>query len=135
MVPNFEVSTVSRDLALDAGLDVLNNGFLRIYSGAVPADADAGLGGAVLLVQLGLNAVAFAPGAGGSAAANAITPGTAGNTGTASFFRLYKSDGVTSVTQGLCGNTGSGQDLELTTTSIVSGETISCSSLVVTFPI
>lgn len=134
-MPNFEISTVSRDLALDAALDVLNNGFLRIYSGAVPANADAALGGAVLLVQLGLNATAFTPAAAGSKPANAITPGVAGAGGTASFFRLYKSDGVTSVAQGLVGATGSGEDLELPTTTIAAGESVSCSSFDPTFPI
>lgn len=62
--------------------------------------------------------------------ANAITSGTAGNTGTAGYHVLQKSDGVTIVATGSVGT--SNADLNMNTLSVVSGNTVSCSSYLVT---
>jgi len=103
------------------------SGKLRMYSGTRPAT-----GGAIttLLVELTCNAT-FAPAAsGGTLTANAITSGTAVATGTASWVRIFKSDGTT-----ICIDLGvgtSGQEVTIATTSIVAGAVVSVSSLVVT---
>lgn len=118
--------------AVNAFTALCNSGFIKIYTGAQPA-----LNGAVtgtLLASLTFSATAFpaATASGGTvtATANAITSGTAGNTGTAGYFALLKSDGTTIVATGSVGT--SGADLNLNTLTITSGNTVSCSSFLVT---
>jgi hypothetical protein len=118
--------------AVNAFTALLNSGFIKIYSGAQPA-----LNGAVtgtLLATLTFSATAFptSVAAGGTvtATANAITSGTAGNTAAAGYFALVKSDNSTIVATGSVGT--SGADLNLNTLSITSGNTVSCSSFLVT---
>ena len=103
------------------------SGKLRLYSGVRPAT-----GGAIttLLVELTLNAT-FAPAAAaGVLTANAITSGTAVATGTASWARIFKSDGTTIAID--LGVGTSGQEVIIATTSIVTSAVVSVSSLVVT---
>lgn len=103
------------------------SGKLRIYSGTRPAT-----GGAIttLLVELTMNAT-FAPAASsGVLTANAITSGTAVATGTATWARLFKSDGTTIALD--LGVGTSGQEVTIATTSIVTSATVACSSLVIT---
>lgn len=118
--------------ALNAFGALMNSGSLKIYTGAQPA-VDGSITG-TLLASLALSATAFAgataSGSGGSMAANAITNATASNTGTAGYFALYKSDGVTVVATGACAT--SAAELNFNTTSISSGDTISVSSFTVT---
>jgi len=118
--------------AVDAFCTELNSGFLEIYTGSQPA-VDAALTG-TLLATLTFGATAFgaSSSSGGivTAIANAITSGTAGNTGTAGYFALLKSDGTTVVATGSIGT--SGCDLNISTTSINSGDNVSCSSFTVT---
>jgi hypothetical protein len=117
------------DAAVNAVAALLNSGTLKIYQGTQPA-LDAAITGATLLATLTFGATAFGASSGGTATANAITSGTAAATGTAQFFALVKSDGTTVVATGTCGTTGA--DLNLSTTSIVSGATVSCSSFTIT---
>ena len=116
-----------------------DSGFIEIYSGAQPLDANTAIVAQVLLVTLTLAATAFvtppvASGAAGSrvvtATANSITSGTAVATGTAAWFRCYKSDGTTVLFDGSVGTAGC--DLNLNTTAIVSGGTVACTSLTIT---
>jgi hypothetical protein len=116
---------------------LLNSGFLEIFTGTQPADANQALTG-TLLATLTFGSTAFgAPTASGStgsrivtATANTITAGTAGNTGTAGYFALLKSDGTTVNAMGSVGT--SGADLNLNSLSISSGATVSCSSFTIT---
>ena len=119
-------------LLRNAQLDALttfagNSGKLRIYSGSRPAT-----GGAIttLLVELTMNATAFGAAASGVLTAGAITSGTAVATGTATWARLFKSDGTTIVAD--LGVGTSGQEVTIATTSIVTSATVACSSLVIT---
>lgn len=118
--------------ALDAQLGA--SPLLRIYSGTAPADADAALSGNTLLAELAMSATPFAAAAGTGTVtktANAITSdASADATGTATFFRIYKSDGVTCRVQGSVGT--SGADLNLNSTAITAGGTVAVSSLVIT---
>ena len=125
--PLFYDATI--DAAVNAVTTLLNSGTLKIYTGAQPA-----LDGAVtgtLLVTLTFSASAFAAaiasGGNVTATANSITAGTAGNTGTAGYFALLTSGSAVVMT----GSVGtSGADLNLNSTSISSGATVSCSSFV-----
>jgi hypothetical protein len=118
--------------AVNAFTALLNSGFIKIYSGAQPALNAAASG--TLLATLTFSATAFptSVAAGGTvtATANAITSGTAGNTAAAGYFALVKSDNSTIVATGSVGT--SGADLNLNTLSITSGNTVSCSSFLVT---
>lgn len=124
--PTFYDATA--EAAINAVTALLNSGFLVIYTGAQPA-VNGSLTG-TLLVTLTFSATAFAgaTAAAGTAqaAANAITSGTAGNTGTAGYHALLKSNGTTIVATGTVGTAGA--DLNLTSTSITSSGTVSCSS-------
>jgi len=125
------ISTASKNLGLNAQFDVLNAGYLRIYSGTRPATPDTALSGNTLLAELTFGATAFAAATGGTKTANAIGSDTsADNTGTATFFRAFKSDGTTAVVDGTVGT--SGTDAIINSTSIVAATTVACTSMVLT---
>lgn len=133
--PFFSDATVIADVGAITAL--LNSGFLEIYTGSQPTDANQAVTG-TQLAKLTFSTTAFgtptASGSAGSrivtATANTITSGVSGNTGTAGYFVLKKSDDSTVVAMGSCGT--SGADLNLDSTSIVSGATVSCSSFTIT---
>lgn len=128
------LTTAAKNARLDAVTTHAGNAsLLRIYSGAVPANANAALGGAVLLAELVAGSPLAPAAAAGVLTANAITQdSSADNAGTASFFRLYKADGTTVVMQGSATATGGGGDLQLNTTSITAGGPVAVTSLVLT---
>lgn len=103
---------------------------LRIYDGSRPATGGTAT---TKLAELTCNAT-FAPSAsGGVLTLNAITQDSSADaTGTATWFRIVKSDGTTFVLDGSVGT--SGADLNLTTTSIVAGAQVSISSFTITSP-
>lgn len=107
MALNPKLSAASRNLALNAALDVLNSGFFDIYDSTQPTDADTALGAQVKLASLGLNATAWAAAGAGSKVAGAITSDSdADATGTAAWYRLWKSDHTTAVWDGSVGTSG-----------------------------
>lgn len=111
-----------------------NSGKLRIYSGTRPANSDTSIGAAVLLAELTMNATSFTESA-GVLTANAVTSdSSADNTGTASFARLWQSDGTTPVSDfGVTTSAPSnGTEVQLNTLSIVAGAVVSCSSFTIT---
>jgi hypothetical protein len=131
MTASLTMSTASKNLGLNAQLDVLNSGFMKIYSGTRPATPDTALSGNTLLASLTLNATAFAAASGGTKTANAVTSDTnAAATGTASFARFFKTDGTTAVIDGNVGT--SAADVIINSTAIQSATTVSCSSIVIT---
>lgn len=126
-----KLSNAAANAAVDAVAALLNNGYLRIYDGAQPTDADTALGAQVLLAELRFNATAFAGAVAGAAAANALTADSSANaTGTASWFRALKSDGTTVVFDGSVGT--SGANLNLNSTAIQSGAAVSVSAFTYT---
>lgn len=105
-----------------------NSGKIRLYSGSRPST-----GGAIttLLAELTCNAT-FAPSAsGGVLTLNSITSDSSADaTGTATWGRLFKSDGTTIVFDFNVGTSGS--DLNLNTTSITAGGPVSITSFTIT---
>ena len=101
---------------------------LRIYNGTRPATGGTAT---TLLAELTCNAT-FAPAAsGGTLTLNSITSDVSADaTGTATWARIVKSDGTTHVLD--CSVGTSGADINLTTTSIVSGASVSVTSAVFT---
>lgn len=125
------------DATVIAGVNTMtallnSGGVIQVYTGGQPAN-DGGLTG-TLLVTLTFGSTAFATATASAnvvtATANAITSGTAGNTGTAGYFALVKSDLSTVVATGSVGT--SGADANFSTLSIVSGSVVACSSFTIT---
>ncbi len=120
----------------NAQLDALNTQIgasarLRIYNGTRPANANTAITSQTMLVELTCNATAFAAAAsGGVLTANAISNGTAAATGTASWFRLWQSNGTTAIMDGDVST--SGADVNLNNTSIATGQTVSVTAFTVT---
>jgi hypothetical protein len=103
------------------------SGLLRIYDGSRPATGGTAT---TLLAELTLNATFAAAASSGVLTLNAITSDTSANaTGTATWFRIVTSGG----THVIDGNVGtSGSDLNLNTTSIVSGAAVAVTSFTIT---
>jgi transcriptional regulator of nitric oxide reductase len=131
MALNPKTAVARRNAALDAAFDtVLNSGFLRIYDGTQPTNADTALGAQVLLAELSLGATAFAAASAGSKAANAITADASANaTGTATWASLVTSGNVRLMDMSV--GTASA-NLILNSVAIQSGAEVSVSSLTIT---
>lgn len=105
-----------------------NAALLRIYDGSRPA---TGGSATTLLAELTCGTPFAAGASGGALTLGSITQDSSANaTGTATWFRIVQSDGSTHVLDGNVGTSGS--DLNLTTTSIVSGQPVSISSFEIT---
>lgn len=117
--------------ALDAYIG--NAGKIIIYSGTEPATANTALSGNTVLATFTGGSPVF-----GAASSGVITlqgvPLTvaASASGTASFFRIFKTDGTTVAVQGTVGT--SGQQLNLNTLTITSGVNVTITSGTITMP-
>src|SRR5574338_1059976 len=131
MANNPQLSDAAASAAADAVVDLLDNGYFRIYDGSQPADANTAITTQTLLAELRFNATAFGAASAGVATANAFTSDSSANaTGTASWFRALKSDGTTVMFDGSVGT--SGCDLNLNSVAISSGAAVSVSSFTFT---
>jgi hypothetical protein len=110
--------------------DIGSNGKLRLYSGTQPTNPGTALSGNTLLADLALSATAAGAASSGALTLSSITADSSADaTGTATFGSLTKSDN-TRIVDFSVGT--SGADLNLNTTSIVSGAQVSVSSFVIT---
>lgn len=121
-------STATRNAMLDAITTAVGaNGLFRIYDGTPPASANAALAGNTLLAECALSTAYAAAASGGVLTANAIATDSAANaTGTASFYRIYQSNGTTCTEQGLVSDTVG--ECVLNTVNLVIGGPIAISS-------
>lgn len=127
-----QTSIAARNAELDALAPLADLGYIRIYTGGIPATPETAVSG-TLLAELQFNATAFGAAAAGVITANAITQdSSADNTGVAGTYRALKSDGTTALWDGTVST--SGADLNLNSTSINAGVAVSVSSLTVTLP-
>lgn len=121
------VSTSAGNAMVDSVVDLLDGGSpgtIKVYTGARPATpGDAATG--TLLATFTLSNPAFGSAASKSASLNAVASVTAAATGTAGYFRAATSAG-TAVFDGTVGT--SGAELNLNTTAITSGGTVSITS-------
>lgn len=128
---NFLTYDAATITAVNAFTATLNSGFLRIYTGAQPAVNGAITG--TQLASLTFSATAFPTAVASSgtvtATANAITSGTAAATGTAGYHALLQSNGTTIVATGSVGT--SSADLNMSTLTVTSGNTVACSSYLI----
>lgn len=133
MAKNTQLSYAAVNAQADALGALLDNGYLRIYDGAQPANADTAVTTQVLLAELRLGATAFGAAVNGVITANAISDEDAAlASGTATWCRLLKADGTTAVMDGSVGT--SAANLVLASTSITAGGPVAVSSFTHTVP-
>lgn len=117
----------------DAFARLLDTGYLRIYSGVQPATADTALSGNTLLAELRFSATSAPAASAGVITFSAITSDTSADaTGTAAFFRAFKSDGTTAVYDGSVGTATS--DLILNSVAIQISAQVDVTALTHTVP-
>lgn len=132
------MSTGLRNYIQDSGINGAfdTDGRINIYTGSQPADADADVTG-TLLATLSMSADGIVAASGGTSAWATITGDVSADaTGTAGWFRIYKSaDGVGGVSttkrriDGAITGTGGGGQIEFDNTSFVATGTVGISSL------
>lgn len=119
------LSTTCRNNMLDGiTTTVGTSGQIIIYTGSAPAVGSAATGTVLVTIPC---ATTFAAAASSATLTFNGLPlsATASASGTAGYFRVYKSDGTTTVIQGTVTATGGGGDMTFATVSFVSGATIS----------
>lgn len=123
MPSNLKYSNGTRDAQQQGLITYASSGCLiRLYNGTQPANANTAISTQTLLVTLTISG-AFGTDSNGTLTLGSVTNGTAGASGNADFFRIFKSDGTTVVMDGSVGT--SGADLNLNTTTVASGQTVS----------
>ena len=131
MANNPKQTNTAANAAADAVCALANSGLLRIYDGTQPATADTAVSTQTLLAELTLNSTAFGAAVAGVATANSITSdSTADASGTATWFRVVKSDGTTVLWDGSVGT--SGCDLNLNTAVVEAGAVVAVTALTYT---
>lgn len=128
-----KLTTAVRNAMLDEITSAIgSNGLLRIYDGSQPAGPGTAVSTQTLLAELALSATAAPAASSGVLTFNSITQDSSANaTGTATWYRVTTSGG-TAVIDGSVGT--SGADLNLNTTSIVTGGPVAVSSFTYTAP-
>jgi hypothetical protein len=125
-------SIIVRNAELDALSSLADSGYLRIYSGSIPATPETAAAG-TLLAELRLGNPAFGSSSAGILTANPITADpSADATGIAAWFRVLQSDGTTALFDGTVGTIGA--DINFGSVVINSGVNVSISSLTVRLP-
>lgn len=130
-----QISAVSSDAALDAMVAEWGSApLLRIYSGAMPANAAAAATG-TLLVEMTLPITPMAAASGGVIAKTGTwTDPLADASGTAAHFRIYDATGTTCHMQGEITDTAGAGPMELSSTAIVAGEPVTVATFTITDP-
>lgn len=141
MASNLFLSDNTANALADALAARCNSGTIKIYAGSQPTDANTAVGAQTLLGTLTYGSTAFGasaasgttPSRKATITANTITDDTSADaTGTATWFRILKSDATTVVMDGSVGT--SGADMNLATTSLVAGEDIAITSCAFSIP-
>lgn len=127
MAHNFLTSAAEKNAKVDAAVALANAGYLKIYDGSQPASVATAISGQNLLATLTLPNPAFGAASGGVATANAITGAAISASGTAAWFRVFKSDNATALWDGTCG-VGSGFDCNVPTTTFTAAVTLNVTS-------
>ncbi len=125
------MSTNLRNARADANTTFAGNGaLLRLYDGTRPSTGGTAT---TLLAELTCGTPFAASASGGVLTLGSITQDSAANAaGTATWFRVVKSDGTTHVMDGSVTATGGGGDMELVTTSITTGQPVQVTSFTIT---
>ena len=128
-----QLSTSVRNARLDAVETTAGaSAILKIFSGSAPANCAAADSGTVL-ATLNLPSDWMNNASGGSKTKNGTWQDlSADNTGTAGHFRVYDSGGSTCHVQGTVTASGGGGDMIVSTTSVVSGGTVTINTFTLT---
>lgn len=128
-----QLATSTRNARLDAiETDASTAAKLIIYTGSPPANCGTATSG-TLLAEFDLASDWAAAASGGAKILNNLTlTVAAAGTGTAGYFRLFKTDGTTCIMQGTVTATGGGGDMTLDNTSITSGQTVNVTGFTIT---
>ena len=126
MPSNLKYSNGTRNAQQQGLITYAGSGCLiNIYSGTQPANANTAISTQTLLVSLPVSGV-FGTDSNGTITLSAVTSASAVASGTASFFRIFKSNGTTVVMDGSVGT--SSADMILNTTAIANTQTVTISS-------
>ena len=126
MASNLKYSNGTRDAQQNGLITYAGSGaIISIYQGTQPANANTAISGQTLLVSLTVSG-SFGTDSNGTITLSSVTNGTAVATGTAQFFRIFKSDNTTVIMDGTVGLTGC--DMNLNNTSIDTTQVVSISS-------
>lgn len=125
------LNDAARNRSADSMGDDFNNATLEIYSGSQPAAGGGPTG--TLIVTMTLPADAMNAASGGIATKNGTWSGTAGASNTAGWFRVTSSAGARWYDGSVTG-TGGGGEIELSSTSITSGQVVAITSFSITQP-
>lgn len=133
MPNNLKLSNAAVNAEANALASLLNNGYLRIYDGTQPTNADTAIGSQVLLAELRFNATAVQSITNGLMVFSPLTQDSSANaSGIASWFRALGSDGATVYFDGSVGTVVGGFDLVIATTSIVANAIVGTTSFAYT---
>lgn len=122
MASNLKYSNGTRDAQQQGLITYAGSGaIIHIYDGTQPANANSAATG-TLLVSLVITG-SFGTDSNGTLTIGSVTSGTSVAAGTAQYFRITKSDNSTVVMDGSVGVSGS--DMNLNTTTIGIGQTVS----------
>jgi len=126
MASNLKYSNGTRDAQQNGLITYAGSAaIIHIYDGTQPANANTAISTQTLLVALNVSG-SFGTDSNGTITMSSVTSATAVATGTATFFRITKSDNSTVVMDGSVGT--SGTDMILDNTSIATGQTVSITS-------
>lgn len=127
-------SNAARNAKADALARLLDNGYLRIYSGPAPANADTAVGGGnTLLAELRFAATSAPAAAAGVLTFNTITGDAAADaSGTATWFRCLQSNGTSVVFDGSVSEGGA--EGTINKAAIVAGAPVNINSFTYTVP-
>jgi hypothetical protein len=126
MASNLKYSNGTRNSQQQGLITFAGSGCLiNIYQGTQPANANTAISTQTLLVSLPI-AGSFGTDSSGTITISAVTSASATASGTAAFFRIFKSDGTTVVMDGSVGTVDA--DMILNTTAIANTQTVSISS-------
>jgi len=128
-----QLSTTVRNARLDAIETATGtSAVLKIFTGAQPANCAAANSGTELVSMTLASDWMNAASGGTKTKLGTWEDASANNTGTAGHFRLYASDGTTCHMQGSVTATSGGGDLELDSTSITTGQTVTITTFTLT---
>ena len=127
-----KINTAARNLQVDAIGDALDLGTIDIYTGSQPSSANDSPSG-TLLWSGTFPADAYDPASGGTADPTADVVAAAVDDGDAGWFRMMSAD-ETLVYDGAITATGGGGEIELSTITIASGQTVTITPPSITQP-
>lgn len=130
----FQFPISVRNAMMDAiATTVGEDAIIRIYTGVPPATPATALSGNTLLAELTIDGSFAAAASGGVLTVNEVTGEDAAlDTGVASFFRVFQSDGTTCAIQGDCDVANA--DMNLVDVNISAGDPVQITSFTMTGP-